>query len=502
MNNPTCWGACCMQALNNRLILKHQFTTLEGFLSGNGRRCKIPFALVFEENGVYFVETFLEKDFFEDSDFSKRFTLTGVTEKGYKIEIVDITFLQFKHDNCKAKFVCRNYIKLTETKRDLPKNDKKGTEKPIHFLEIEGFNIKFADHTDTKKYWKYGEIDILDVNFDHTTCAIFLQIDGFEENYFQLIFYKAKTGNNILIDFTQRAGYGLLTYKHFKTFRKQFLSFLSLLNGGDVHIRRELTGDYYRIDGSDSEVVYNYSFTEKSNNFTSDYIPINEHHSYSSAIFNQAFRYGLHDFYHNDLKFDLSSIVSSINSAYSTSGIHEAYSILINALEKLCTKYQISIGEFEEYLIDTNLWELSIKKKLLTVLNENKSLIHSDNDKAFDIFKSKIGDINRRKNSTVQKMYDLLQFGCIPINQNVENLITKERHSAVHKGEFGENSSEMIINYQKLDHILRDIILNIIDYRSYRKPLYEYATIDEKKKAYPKKKRETVIHFCSQSIKS
>lgn len=194
--------------------------------------------------------------------------------------------------------------------------------------------------------------------------------------------------------------------------------------------------------------------------------------------------------------------MSSLNSAFTTSGIHQAYSILINALEKLCTNYQISNGDFNENLIDSNVWEDSIKPALIKVLEAKKPEINSTNINAFKIFKSKLGDLNRRKNSTVQKMYDLLKFGFIPINQNVENLVTNERHSAVHNGEFGEDYTEMIINFQKLDHILRDIILNIIDYRSYRKSIHEYATLEERKEAYPERKRETITYVCSQQFRN
>lgn len=478
-----------------------KYTITKGTLNGENKSCRLPFALVFEENGVYFLETFLEKSFFEEDDFSKRFNLIGATEKGFEIEINDLTFRLYKHQNRKAKFVCRNYIKLTEREKDLPKEQDDKEEDSILFIEIEGFHTKFADHTDIKKYRRYGEVDEFNVNFDHTSCALYVQIEGFRENYFHLVFSKSKTNDNILIDFTKTGGYGRLTFEHYKVLKKQFIAFLSFFNGGDVFVRRELTGKYYRVDGSDSHIVYNYSFTKAELTNTSDYLPINEHHTYSSQIFQKAFRECFDSFYHNDVKLNLTSIVASLNSAYSTTGIHQAYSILINALEKLCSNYQKSINNFKEHLIDNDIWEDTIKSCLFQELDKNKSIINSSNKRAYDIFKSKIGGLNRRENSTVQKMFDLMDFGCIPINENVLNLVKEERHTAVHNGEFGKNSTEMFINYQKLDHILRDIILNIIDYRSYRKPVVEYATIDERKKAYPERNRKPVTYYCSQPLK-
>lgn len=480
--------------------MEHSYTITKASLKGNEKQCELPFALVFKENSVFYLETFLEDNFFVDDDFSCRFNLEGLTEKGYKIEIKDLTFMLFKHDNKKAKFVCRNYIKLTAPEKNFPKKDNE-KEDSIFFIEIEGFKTKFANHTEIKKYRQYGEVKDFNVNFDHKICAMHIQIDGYEENYFHLVFSNAKSNGNILIDFTKNGGYGRLSYKHFLKFKRQFLGFLSLLNGGDVYIRRELTGEFYRTDGSDSHIVYNYSFTQKSNYNTSDYVPINEHHSYSSSIFSQSFLNCFNNYYHEDLRLELSSIVSSINAAYSTAGIHEAYSILINALEKICSNFQKVVGEFEEYIVDNDIWEENIKSLLLETLESNKSLINSNNKNAFNIFKSKIGDINRRKNSTVQKMYDLFEYGCIPLNKNVESLVTKERHQAVHNGVFGENSNEMFLNYKKLDYILRDLVLNIINYRSYRKAVYEYASLEERKKAYPERKREQVTYLCSQPIR-
>ena len=475
-----------------------KYTITEGTIIGDNKSCEITFALVSEDDGVYFVETFLNEEFYEDTYFSKKFSLIGQTEKGYQIEIEDLTFTLFKHHNHKAKFVCRNFVKLIEIERNSQDEDSKENEDNIHFVEIEGFKTKFANHTEIKKYRQYGKVDELNMNFDYTSCSLYIQIENYEENYFHLVFSQSKKDDTILIDFTKNEGYGNLTYKHFQLFKKQFLAFLSFLNGANVSIKRELIGNFYAIDGSDSHIVYNYSFTKKSNPYTSDYIPINDHHSYSSSIFQTAFIYSFNEFYHNDLKLDLVSTVSSLNSAFATPGINQSYPILINALEKLSTNYQMLCESFNENLIDNKVWEESVKPNLIKVLETYKSDINSTNIDAFKIFKSKLGDLNRRKNSTVQKMYDLLNFGCIPINQNVENLITNERHSAVHKGEFGKNFTEMFINYQKLDHILRDIILNIIDYRSYRRHIHEYASLEERKKAYPERKRKITTYLCSQ----
>jgi hypothetical protein len=465
--------------------LNHKYTITKGEISTDNKHCNIPFALIFEENGLYFLDTFLEKDFFEDSDFSKSFDLKGTTEKGFEIEVKNLTFTLYQNNNFKAKFICRNFIKLTEPEI-FPEDEEENEEETILFLEIEGFHTKFAHYTEIKKYRFQTEVDKHNnFSFDHTSCALHIQIEGFRENYFHLNFNKSKKNDNILIDFTQRNGYGLLTFKHYESFKKQLIGFLSLLNGGNVSIRKELTGNSYKPDGSDAQIVYIYSFSKISNSNTSGYVPINEYHSESSLIFGKVFLNCFNNFYHNDKIFDLLATIASINSSYSTSGIKQAYSILITALEKFCSNHQKSIGNFEETHIDNELWNSTLKASIFNVLDENKRIIDAENITAYSIFKSKLGQLNRRQNSTVQKMFDLLQFGSIPINDNVESLINEERHNAVHNGEFGADYREMYINYQKLDHILRDLILNIINYRGIRKSICEYATDEEKLIAYP-----------------
>jgi hypothetical protein len=465
--------------------LNHLYTITKGKLIEKEKECSFSFALVFEENGVYFLETFLEDDFYEDGDFSKWFNLEGVTEKNYLIEIKDLTFTSFKHKNQKARFVCRNYIKLTKQERKLPE-DEQDKEQSIFFLELEGFKTAFSDYTDIKKQRRYGEIDKFNgPNFDHTSCSMSIEMDGYEQNYFHLIFSKSNNSVNIQIDFTENGGYGRLTYNHYLDFRNQLISFLSFLNGGQVQIRKELTGDFYRTDGSDAHIVYLYSYSKIENSNLSRYVLINDHHSYSSQIFQEAFFKCFNLYYQYDKSLELTSTVTSLNQAFTTSGIQQSYSIL----------------EVSENLIDNHIWNENIKPSLIEILDANKAKINSTNKNAFSIFKSKIGDINRRKNSTVEKMFDLLEFGSIPRNDNVENLVNQERHNAVHNGIIGDNPRDMYTNLQKLDHILRDLILNIIDYRKLRNPLYEYATKEEKISAYPKKELKTPNLYRSEPLR-
>lgn len=477
--------------------MRLEYTITKGSLYVEGKNCEIPFALVFQENGVFFVETFLQEGFFDREDFFKEFSLFGVTEQGFDIAVSGLNFKKYKSNNCKARFICRNFVKLIDQRRKSSQILNINKDDEILFLEIEGLKIEFADRTDIRQYRGYGQTDDLNVNFDHTSCRMYIQVEGFEENYFHLVFSEAKEKGVIQINFTKTRGYSHLTFEHYQTFKKEFIAFLSFLNGGQVLVRRELVGGFYKNDGSDSQIVYNYSFNKISTNDVSDYVPINKHHSFSSRIFSHVFIDCFNNFYHQNKTLDLISIVDYINTSFSTSGVRQAYSVLINALEKICSDYVKSNNHFDEFMMDNEIWEESIRIELYKVLDVNRRLINSVNKNTYNSFKSKVGGMNRRNNSTVQKMFDLLQYGNIPINNNVQNLVNKERHTAVHKAEFGETKRERLINYYKLDHVLRDLILNIIDYRQDRQVVWEYATREEKDEVYPKRGKFPVLFISS-----
>ena len=58
------------------------YTILSGKLDVNKKTCDIPFALVFEKDGIFYIETFLtEKDFFSDELINYYFLITGNTKK-------------------------------------------------------------------------------------------------------------------------------------------------------------------------------------------------------------------------------------------------------------------------------------------------------------------------------------------------------------------------------------------------------------------------------------
>jgi hypothetical protein len=229
------------------------------------------------------------------------------------------------------------------------------------------------------------------------------------------------------------------------------------------------------IQYTNSQCVVIYSRKREATKYLSDFIPANEHHSYSSSIVPHMFINCFDHYYRINKQLDFISLVFSLNNSTETVGLDEKYFILITALEKLCTNYSKTTRQPKNTLIDNDIFINDIKPELEAVLKKYETVIKQDNLSAWAIFKSKIGNVNKSyKAETSQKLYELFAYSKIPINDDVVNLIETERNQAVHEGIIGMTEQDRIKNYWKLDHILRDIILNLIDYRSYRNYVYKY----------------------------
>ncbi len=461
--------------------MRTDYTITEGEIKCGSFSCKIPFALVFNDEGVFYVETFLpQKDFYEQTKSTGFYTLIGKTEKGYDIEINDLSFRSFKYANFKLELICYGNLKLSDNRKE--ENEKNTTEKyddSIYVIEVEGLKMKFAHHTTVEKFRNDGKVDeFFNSDFDHTSCAMTINFSEREGNYYKLIFTKNPKIDNILIDISKHKGYNRLTYKNYLQIKDTLLSFLSFLNGGHVTVRKELTGWFITSSGSEytnSQCVIIYSRKRETVKYLSDFIPANEHHSYSSNIVPHMFINCFDHYYQLNKQLDFMSLVFSLNNSTETVGLEEKYFILITALEKICTNYATTIRQPKKTLIDKDIFINDIKPELDAVLKKYETIIKQDNLRAWAIFKSKIENVNKsNKAETSQKLYELFAYSQIPINGEVVSLIETERNQAVHEGIIGATEQDRIKNYWKLDHILRDIILNLIDYKSYRNYNYKY----------------------------
>lgn len=461
--------------------MRNIYTIVNGYVENDNQKCVIPFALIFRQDGVFYIETFFsDADFYEKTKGLNYFKLYGKTEKGYDIECVGLFCTQYQYNNQKVTFVCDKFIKLINNKDEGPNvENSMSVETPIYFSEIEGLRMKFGNYTETEKYRNSGKVDnLLNLDFDHTDFTFTINHPEILGNHYKVVLIKNPENENYLLDFRDYKGYSKLTYKKYLIIRNDLFSLLSFVNGGQINLRKELFGETLTTKsankGFDAQTVIIYSFKKVEEFHCNDYLLIDKHHSYTSEIFRNMFLMGFDKFYHLNKTLDFSALIFSLNSTNNV-GLNERYFILITALERISKDFANNNSDTSLKLIDDNYFTNSIKPEIIQLLSKHKTNINNFNKSAWDIFNSKVGNLNRRNNSeTSQKLYELLNYANIKISESVVTLVEKERNSAVHEGIIGADDKERIKNYWKLDHVLRDIILNLIGYNGIRNRKYEY----------------------------
>jgi hypothetical protein len=462
--------------------MKNVYTIVNGILKTSEIEFKLSFALIFLKDGIYTIDAFVaEPNFYNTNIHSHEYTLIGITEKGYDIEVFSLSCTMYKSHSNKISLKCNGHIRLIDKRNNkFDENAQVKTQSDnIYMIEIEGLKMHFADHTTHEKHRLDGQVqdELLNVEFDHTSCGLIVndpsKIRG--GNYFNLFFIKSQLNNNIILDFRKGEAGNKLSLSNYKIIKNDLICFLSFVNGGKILVRRELCGSFFteRRGGEfDSQDVVLYSKPEMSESFCSDYVPINYHHSYSSEIFDQLFIRCFDKYYQLNKTLDFNSLVFSLNNSYATKGLKERYFILITAFERICNNYAKQ-NNISSELVDQEYFHNEIKPRLLKIISDCEIDIRKNNPIAMEVFTSRLRNLNQRVD-TVQKLYEFIDYCKIPINDNVRKLIDVERHKAVHEGVIGESDVEMVQNYWKLDHILRDAILNLIGYRSHRSRKFDY----------------------------
>lgn len=468
------------------------YTITSGSLECQDEIIDLSFALVFLDNGVYRIETLLtDNSIYKKNKFNHYYKISGLTEKNYKIECQDLFLTKYNSTNSKVTFVCEGYIKLCAPERELYWGEEKDTEKKqnIWYVELENFKTKFANSTNIKKFRNGIESDdsFFDFTFDHTETT--WVIDGLKGNgnYFNLKLIQNKNSENLLIDFRnheEKRSHCILYYEDYLKIKHELITILSFINGARVKVRKEYIGIYHGQDNNTytSEVEINYSFKNKNDDHYNDYIPVNSNHSFSDEIFREIFFRSFVKFQRINKILDLESLIFSLNVSSQTIGIEERYFILITAFERIAKKYSNYIAVESIGMIDEDFFSKKIKPNLIKAILPVKSI----DEASWNRMSAVISNLNINHTSTNKSLTNFLEYAKIPINKNVKSLIKRERNLAVHEGIVGKSDDEMFQNYLKLDHILRDCILNLIEYFSYRNRKYMYATKEEFDNANPK----------------
>jgi len=458
------------------------YRIIDATLECKGDSLKISYAICFEENGIFSFDTRVT-----DMEFYKKYrnsyiALHGLTDDHHRIEAKGLFISSFKMPSGSIILTCDRFIRIIKSwngeliKEYIPFTVNHSR---VYGIELEGLKMHFSDRTDIERYRKYGKIeDLIDFKFDHNQCGLLIKDESLEK-YYSVLFSAHSQNDNILVEFVSQSGHHDLFYEDYKRIRSTFIQFLSFINGAHILLRKEFTGNFHSLPGMgnvETEITSTYSRKPLDKQYYSDYLPINQDHTMTDRILPILMLKGFNNYYKFNKTLDLNALVASLNDAYQTSGSRERYYILITALERIVNNF-IKPNQKSNNLLETDFFNNTLKAELLKTIENYRSEIKSQNNAAYDIFKSRIGGLNKlRENDNKQKFYQFFDFCKIDGSPYIINLIEVERNQAVHEGKVGNDDNEAYTLYLKLDHLLRDIVLNLIDYDRIRKPLVHYQT--------------------------
>jgi hypothetical protein len=443
--------------------MREVYRLKKGTLESTDIKLPIDFGLVYEDDGTFIVDVYINESF-NLSEFSKRrydeqdttsFNCHCKTDKNNKIEITTLHFTMTVPYESKISMICYGSITHTEL-TDFPTTPDELTEEPhkLHYLELEGLKMTFTDVTEQIRARGGEKIsDGKDLKRDHTRAL--LVADRFPYNQ---VFYKDSNSDNIIVEFPNNSNNTLL-YKTFIELKRDYVSALSFLNGAEVKVRAEFTGYYYSVGKIDSQISITYSFKRIVNGRHNDYIPLRSHLNIGQNILNRFFIFSFDKYREWNKALDLNSIVFYLSNAEQSKGIEDRFFIQIIAFERLAAKYVDTLNEKEAFASDPEKFE-TVKGLILDVIERHKGIF----GKHINSIKGRIGDLNIvRRKRTEEKFLSIIEDAKIDLTPDLENLVRVVRHNAIHKGEIGQ-ADDIVKNCILLDQLLRDIILNLVEY--------------------------------------
>jgi hypothetical protein len=455
--------------------MKEVYRIKKGNLSIQSLNIPFDFGLVFEEDGIFYIEVYVSEKFdlesFRNNErqiyIKDYFFLKAKTDKNNEFEATELSLRNITPYQSLIKLQSLGFINHTEIRNSFggyKTKDNIDKRQTLFYLEIEGLKMQFTDLTETIKARSCAKInEFNNLERDHTSAVlIYDSPNNHGCNNFEFTFFPCENGNNIYVELpnSRDNGPNVLYYDIYNEFKRDLVSFLSFLNGAEVAIRKEFIGGSYTIGKVNSQIIISYSFKTIKNESYNQYIPLNNPFYESDRILNFSFYQCFNQFVSENKKLDLDTIIFYQNGAEQAGSIEERFFVLIIAFERLAQKYIESIENSDSFIIDNSTYE-PIKVELLSVLNKyNKGILKN----GINDLKGKIGDLNKiKKASTEYKFKKLLKYANINITPEIQVIINEARHKSVHHGEI-EEGSKGVKNYFVLDELLRDIILNIIGY--------------------------------------
>jgi hypothetical protein len=454
----------------------NQIIFRQGTLKWKEKVFPVDFALINEKKGAFTVELYYEPDnqlynFFEpfkwDDYINEYYELQGKSTENDKIIVskLRLTNIQFDPLNI-AKFNCQGSVRLTK-KDHLSRRIEK--ENKLFYIVLEGMDMVFHE-VSQKQVVRNGQNESIlpEINRDHNYYILQWANDVTSNWYMlKLIFEKSEKPNTTLlkIEYISKPAVLLLETEYFRI-KQRLLEFLSFYNGGYVVVRSEYLGGFRQINKVSAQTTVTYSFLEFEHYDLSNYLPVRDSFNGNGS--------GIHTYFDCFQQFldkyemyDLGSIIQILNGVNDSGSIEQRFYTLIITLEKIAHKVYLEHGGLETEIIPGDIYS-SIGTELINVLEKYKQTI--SNKKGYSELKSKLGEINiRKRGETTNKFMKLFEVANIELTTEIHCLITGTRNSSVHKGEIGEGD-EPYVNYKELDKLVRDIVLNLMGYKGYRKP--------------------------------
>lgn len=439
------------------------FRCKKGYLKSGSIKIPFDFGLVFEASGILQFEICISKTFdttlfigeVDDKYFDASYTAYCKTTQDDTIEMSKLQFTNISTGNSTGILTC--YDKLIHTKKrevSFQKRIKTNKNPNLHYLELEGLRMQFTDITEEIKARRGKKTDISNFNRDHTVATLVYKDFSYEQT-----FHKTENSENIIVTFSTHGSRNDLSYKTFLKIKLNYIYSLSLLNGAEVRVRKEYTGDFYSGNKIDAHVTVLYSFKTILNERHDYYIPLNDTFSRREHILSSFFQNNFNNYISWDKKIDLDSIVFYFINSVQAKSIEEIAFIQMIAFERLTTLYAEYKGQ-REIFKPTKKQYTPIKKELLKVLEKHKSKFGDTYNSA----KSKLSNLNQVKRlSTTDKMYRIINDVKITVTEDITLLIEQIRHKTIHRGELEKGDTRIRI-YHLLNELLQEVILRLVKY--------------------------------------
>lgn len=443
---------------------KEFFRIKKGKLLDNQIEIPLDFGIISIKNGIFYCDLYINENYDLDKILSNDKTLW---EREFKIKAITVDYEDIEVDRLFLRKITphKHHVKMQclgklirRKKQNIP-NRSTQKEPCIFYIELEGLELDFANVTYFSKTRNEQKVnDFKDWAKDHTKIEFM-----YEKFPIEHTIYKDPNSNKLVGQFHNKEHYKL-TYDNYLKIKRQYIRLLSFVNGAEVQIRKECTGCSYTIGKIDSQEVVYYSFATINNLRFNKYLPLKNSFLPSHNILNQIFNENFINFRQWDERLGLTTIIFLLNNAQQSQSMEGKFFIQMIVFERLTTLYSEYLNEKEEHYPDAEIFK-DIKGQFFEVLNNNKKAFGP----YYDLTKSKLGNLNLvKKLSTTAKMFKILVDFDIEITDEIRQIIEIVRHKTVHRGDIGENFDDMLLNFNLLDELIREIILRMIKYKGVR----------------------------------